>query len=86
MIKVLLWTEAAWHDYLYWQGQDKKVFKRINQLIIDTQKNPFTGIGKPELLKESLAGLYSRKIDHYNRLVYAIDGTQLTIITCVIFE
>lgn len=82
MIKILAWTNEAWTDYMYWQGQDKKTLKRINKLITDTKRNPFDGIGKPESLKENLSGFWSRRIDDTNRLVYAIDGSKLTIISC----
>lgn len=69
-------------DYIYWQGQDRKTLKRINRLIADTLRNPFEGIGKPEILRESLSGFWSRRIDGSNRLVYAVDDNQLTIISC----
>ncbi len=82
MIKLLTWTKESWTDYLYWQGQDKKKLKRINKLIIETQRLPFEGIGKPEPLKENLSGFWSRRIDDTHRLVYAVDGKQLTIISC----
>ena len=82
MTEILAWTNQAWSDYLYWQGQDKKTLKRINKLITDTQRNPFEGIGKPEPLKENLSGFWSRRIDDTHRLVYAVDGKQLTIISC----
>lgn len=82
MIDLLSWTAEAWSDYVYWQGQDKKTLKRINKLITDTQRSPFEGIGKPEPLKENLAGLWSRRIDDTNRLVYIVDDSQLTIISC----
>lgn len=55
--------EDAWSDYLYWQNQDKKTLKRINQLIKDLQRNPFDGIGKPEPLKFDFSGLWSRRIN-----------------------
>ena len=82
MIEILGWTKEAWRDYTYWQGQDKKTLKRINKLISDTQRTPCEGIGKPEPLKENLAGFWSRRIDESNRLVYVIDDNQLTIISC----
>jgi len=82
MIEILAWTKEAWKDYLYWQGQDKKTLKRINKLLTDTLRNPFEGIGKPELLKENLSGFWSRRIDEANRLVYAVDNNKLTIISC----
>lgn len=82
MIEVLAWTKEAWSDYIYWQGQDKKIIKRINKLITDTQRSPYEGIGKPERLKENLAGFWSRRIDETNRLVYVVDNKQLTIVSC----
>lgn len=82
MIETLAWTKEAWRDYIYWQGQDKKTLKRINKLIVAAQRNPFEGMGKPEPLKETLSGFWSRRIDDTNRLVYAVDGKQLTIISC----
>ena len=82
MIKLLTWTKESWTDYLYWQGQDKKKLKRINKLIIETQRLPFEGIGKPEPLKENLSGFWSRRIDDTNRLVYAADDSAITIISC----
>ncbi len=82
MIEILAWTQAAWDDYVYWQNQDKKTLRRINKLIANTQITPFEGIGKPEPLKENLSGFWSRRIDESNRLVYAIDDNQLTLISC----
>lgn len=80
--RLLSWTDEAWHDYLYWQSQDKKTLKRINKLITETKRSPFDGIGKPEPLKENLSGFWSRRIDETNRLVYAVDDNTLTIISC----
>jgi len=82
MSETLAWTKEAWKDYLYWQSQDRKTLKRINKLITDAMRAPFAGIGKPEPLKENLAGFWSRRIDDANRLVYAVDDGQLTIISC----
>ena len=82
MTELLLWTKEAWSDYVYWQGQDRKTLKRINKLIMDAQRSPFEGIGKPEHLKENLSGFRSRRIDDSNRLVYAVDNHQITIISC----
>lgn len=78
----LVWTQAAWDDYLYWQEQDRKTLKRINALVKDALRNPFSGIGKPEPLRENLSGFWSRRIDDTNRLVYAVDDDELTIIAC----
>ncbi|MCL2790228.1 MAG: Txe/YoeB family addiction module toxin [Desulfobulbus sp.] len=80
--RLLSWTDEAWNDYLYWQGQDKKTLKRINTLIIAALRQPFTGIGKPEPLRENLSGFWSRRIDASNRLVYAADEAAITIISC----
>jgi toxin YoeB len=82
MLSRLVWTNSAWSDYVYWQGQDKKTLKRINALIKDTLRNPEDGIGKPEVLRENLSGFWSRRIDDVNRLVYAVEKDQLVIITC----
>ena len=82
MLELLTWTKEAWSDYVYWQTQDRKTIKRINKLIIDTQRSPFSGIGKPEPLKENLSEFWSRRIDDTNRLVYAVDDNCLTIISC----
>ena len=81
MTDILAWTKEAWKDYVYWQSQDKKTLKRINKLITDTQRNPFEGIGKPELLKEHLSSFWSRRIDDSNRLVFVVEK-RLTIISC----
>jgi len=80
--RLLCWTNEAWSDYLYWQGQDKKTLKRINKLILDTQRSPFEGIGKPEPLRENLSGFWSRRIDDSHRLIYAVDESTLTIVAC----
>ena len=78
----ITWTLAAWEDYAYWQGQDRKTLKRINTLIKDCLREPFAGIGKPEPLKENLSGLWSRRIDEVNRLVYLVDDGKLVILAC----
>ena len=77
----LAWTAEAWEDYLYWQAQDRKTLRRINQLIADILRDyPFEGIGKPEPLKHALAGACSRRIDEANRLVYVTDDTHVTVL------
>lgn len=65
-----IWSDEAWEDYLYWQAQDKKTLKRINQLIQDIDRSGYDGIGKPEPLKGDLSGWWSKRIDGANRLVY----------------
>jgi len=82
MTRLLAWTDDAWSDYIYWQGQDKKTLKRINKLITDTKRTPFEGIGKPEPLKENLSGFWSRRVDESNRLVYVVNDTHITVISC----
>jgi toxin YoeB len=78
----LNWTPAACEDYLYWQGQDRKMLKRINALIQDAMRHPFEGIGKPEALRENLSGFWSRRIDDTHRLVYAVEKDDMAIIAC----
>lgn len=82
MIKTLTGTSEAWKDYRYWQQNNVRVVERINTLIIDTEKTPFSGMGKPVVLQGDLSGLWSRRIDDTHRLVYAVDGGRLTIISC----
>jgi toxin YoeB len=78
----LVFTAAAWEDYLYWQRQDRKTLRRINVLIRETMREPFAGIGKPEPLRENLSGFWSRRIDETHRLVYAVSGDDLAIVAC----
>ena len=66
----LIFSSAAWEDYLYWQKADKKISKRIHLLIKDIQRSPFEGIGKPEQLKHGLSGYWSRRINDEHRLIY----------------
>jgi len=82
MTRRLAWTGEAWFDYLYWQSKDRKTLRRINALIADSLRTPFTGLGKPEALRENLSGFWSRRIDETNRLVYAVDDDHLTVISC----
>jgi len=77
-----IWSDKAWDDYLYWQAQDKKTLKRINQLVKDIERNNFEGIGKPEALKGNLSGFWSRRIDDANRLIYRINGEFIDILSC----
>ena len=76
------WHEKAWKEYVYWQKQDKKTLKRINDLIKDICRQPFTGIGKPEPLRGNKQGYWSRRIDEANRIVYKVEHTQIIIIQC----
>lgn len=78
----LLWTDAGWEDYLYWQNEDRKILKRINELIKDVNRNGFKGIGKPELLEGNWKGYWSRRIDSKHRLVYKMEDGVITIAQC----
>ena len=82
MIEILAWTKEARKDNVYWQSQYRKTLKRINKLIVDTQRTPFEGIGKLEPPKENLSGFWSRRIDESNRLISVVDDNKLTIISC----
>lgn len=80
MIKI--WQDEAWEDYVYWQKQDKRTLKRINQLLKDIERNGYIGIRKPEPLKENYSGWWSRRIDEANRLIYRIYDGQIEIAQC----
>ena len=75
----LIFSENAWEDYLYWQQTDKQMLRRINLLIKEIQRQPFTGIGKPEPLKHSLSGYWSRRINDEHRMVYKVEHDELRI-------
>ena len=75
----LLFTEQAWEDYLYWQKTDKKLVRRINDLIKEITRTPHTGTGKPELLKHALSGYWSRRINDEHRIVYKVAGDEVLI-------
>ena len=78
---LLKFTEDAWADYCYWQNQDKKTLKRINKLIKDIQRDPFTGIGKPEPLKYDYQGAWSRRIEAENCLIYMMDADSVDFLS-----
>ena len=75
----LIFSENAWDDYFYWQNADKKTLKRINELIKEIQRTPFSGTGKPEQLKFGLSGYWSRRIDREHRIVYKVVEDDLLI-------
>ena len=77
-----IWFDEAWADYVWWQAQDKKTLKRINNLLKDIERDNFNGIGKPEPLRGDLAGFWSRRIDEANRLVYRVIEGRLEIVSC----
>lgn len=74
-----LWTDDAWSDYLWWQSNDRKMLKRLNALIRDIERDPFDGIGKPEPLRYAFSGMWSRRIDSANRIIYSVEENTLTI-------
>jgi len=82
----LVWAVSAWEDYVHWQQTDNATLAKINELIRDTLRNPFAGLGKPEPLKENLKGFWSRRITGEHRLVYRVTGAgeakQLEIVQC----
>ena len=75
----LLFSPHAWEDYLHWQLTDKKMIRRINELLKDTMRSHYEGLGKPEPLKHSLAGFWSRRITDEHRMVYRVSGDVLEI-------
>ncbi|RAN76530.1 hypothetical protein B5P43_23325 [Bacillus sp. SRB_336] len=80
MKRTVAFDPHGWEDHVYWQTQDRKTLKRINQLITDVLRDPFTGIGKPEPLKHILSGAWSRRIDDVNRLVYYVTDEHIVIL------
>ena len=79
---LIIFTQNAWEDYIYWQTVDKKVLKKINELLKDISRTPFDGIGKPEALRYDLAGYWSRRIDHEHRLVYQVKDESILVYAC----
>ena len=77
-----MWLPGGWAEYLHWQQTDKKVLERVNELIRDTLRSPFVGIGKPEPLRGNLRGWWSRRITQEHRLVYRGDGDVLVVMQC----
>jgi toxin YoeB len=76
-----LFTDEAWKDYIYWHETDKKQLKKINDLIKEIDRTPFEGTGKPEALKQTLQGFWSRRIDHEHRIVYKVEENQVIFIS-----
>jgi toxin YoeB len=72
----------AWDDYLHWQQQDRGMLRKINNLIREIERDPYSGIGKPEALRFDLTGYWSRRIDQEHRLVYRMDGEDLHVLAC----
>jgi toxin YoeB len=78
----IMWDENAWDDYVWWQSQDRKVLKRIDQLIKDIERNGNEGIGKPEALKHGFQGYWSRRITDEQRLVCKIIDQEIRVAAC----
>lgn len=81
-MRAVCFVPEAWDQYTYWQGQDRKTLKRINNLIEAAARDPFEGIGKPEPLLANFSGYWSRRIDETNRLVYRVTDDELIVVGC----
>ena len=77
-----IFVDETWEDYLYWQATDKKMLRRINDLLKDISRSPFSGIGKPEPLKFKYKGYWSRRINDEHRLIYKISENEILIVKC----
>jgi len=78
----IIFTKNSWEDYISWQSEDKKMLRKINELLKDIQRTPFEGKGKPEPLKYDLAGFWSRRIDREHRLVYQVSKNEILVYSC----
>jgi len=78
----IVFSKNSWEDYFSWQSEDRKMLKKINDLIKDIQRTPYEGLGKPEPLKYDLAGFWSRRIDREHRFVYQVIGDEILIYSC----
>jgi toxin YoeB len=78
----LTFTPQAWEEYLYWQEHDKQLLRKLNQLLKDCQRDPLSGIGKPEPLKGDLSGAWSRRINDEHRLVYIVANEEIRVSSC----
>ena len=77
-----IFVDESWEDYLYWQKTNKKYVKRINALLKDIARTPFSGLGKPEPLKYKYKGFWSRRIDGEHRLIYTVRDDEILIAKC----
>lgn len=75
-------TENGWQDYLFWQAEDRRTLKKMNDLLKDIERNGNMGIGKPEPLSGDLSGFWSRRINDKDRLVYRIEGSEIQVLAC----
>ena len=81
-MKQIIFSASAWEDYTYWIKADRKILDKINRLIKEIQRTPFSGSGKPEPLKYELASLWSRRIDREHRIVYQLRDDDIVIVSC----
>jgi toxin YoeB len=83
---MIVFRADAWRDYVAWAREDAKTLERINTLIDEALRDPFRGTGKPEPLRQNLAGWWSRRITGEHRLVYRVrgsgDGQALEVLSC----
>ena len=78
-----LWDDDAWNEYIYWHENDRKIVRKIHQLLQNAERTPFTGLGKPEPLKGQLSGCWSRRITDEHRLIYRVRDDVLEILSCM---
>ena len=71
----IIFSSKAFSQHLHWQQEDPKIAQRINELLVATMRQPFTGIGKPEPLRNELSGFWSRRITQEHRLLYRVTGS-----------
>jgi len=77
-----VFVDESWEDYVYWQETDKKIARRINELLKEISRNPFSGTGKPEPLKYKYKGFWSRRINEEHRLIYQVRENEVLIVKC----
>jgi toxin YoeB len=77
-----IFVDESWEDYLYWQKANRKYVKKINDLLKDISRTPFSGLGKPEPLKHKYKGFWLRRIDGEHRLIYAVRDDEILIAKC----
>ena len=78
----IIFSKNSWEDYIFWQSQDRKILRKVNELIKEIQRTPYQGKGKPEPLKYDLAGFWSRRIEREHRLVYRVEKNSVLIYSC----
>jgi toxin YoeB len=81
-MRLLTWHKSSWEDYLYWQENDKETVKKINALLKDILRNPFSGLGKPEPLVGNYKGFWSRRINQEHRLIYKVEDKMIIVASC----